>query len=511
MALLTRAESSGYTFTSLHADVMTFIAGLEALGDERLYVTSFGESPEGRALPLLVLSSRGVKTPAEAHALGLPIVLVVSGIHAGEVEGKEGCLMLARDLLSREGSLGGASLLEHLTLVIAPLFNPDGNDRIDPGNRRLHLPKLEGQLGPDSGVGTRVNAAKINLNRDYMRQEALEMRLMQARVYQSWKPDLSIDNHATNGSVHRFSMTYDIPHTIESGRPEPILYMREKLLPPVTRALKNNHGLDASWYGNFCEDESALEKGDADPHAPVREGWMTYPHHPRFGSNYRGLTNRMDLLLECYSYISFEERVRTAYSFMLETLRYVTTHGDEIVTTVRTSQTPREKIAVRAKLEKLDTPVEILTRTPRTLEGAESSVTLPYFGRFVGTHVVTRPAAYLVPERLARALVGHGLAVEPAQGTYEVSVPKVERIGREGGRQILEAADFGDVSVSWKTESRVVDGMSLVRTDQPHGAIAVYLCEPESDDSALENGFVPAPKLGDELSLYRVAHLPTRG
>ncbi len=490
---------------------MAFVAGLLALGDSRLHVTDFGESPEGRALPLLVLSARGVKTPEEARALGLPIVLVVSGIHAGEVEGKEGCLMLARDLLQKTGSagsVGGDDILANLTLVIAPLFNADGNDRIDPANRRLHLPKLEGQLGPDSGVGTRVNAAKINLNRDYMRHESLEMRLMQTRVCQAWKADLTIDNHATNGSVHRFSMTYDIPHTIESGRPEPILYMREKLLPPVTAALKKNHNLDASFYGNFSEDESALEKGDADPNAPVREGWMTYPHHPRFGSNYRGLTNRMDLLLECYSYISFEERVRTAYGFMLETLRHVAAHKDDVVQTVATSRMPRERIAVRAKLQAFDTPIEILTRTPRTLEGTESSVTLPFFARFVGTHVVTRPAAYLVPPRLAQALVGHGLTVEPASGTYDVQVPRVERIGREGGRQILEAADFGDVSVSWKTDKRTAAGWSLVRTEQPLGAIAVYLCEPESDDGAIENGFLPAPKVGDELDLYRVDALP---
>jgi hypothetical protein len=60
-----------------------------------------------------------------------------------------------------------------LTLVLVPLFNPDGNDAIDPGNRQLELPKLTGQLGPDSGVGTRVNADKINLSRDYLRATAL--------------------------------------------------------------------------------------------------------------------------------------------------------------------------------------------------------------------------------------------------------------------------------------------------------------------------------------------------
>ena len=509
MSLLTRAEATRYEETSRHADVMAFISGLQAMGDPRLHVTSFGMSPQGRELPLLVLSAHGVKTPEEARALDRPVVLVISGIHAGEVEGKEGCLMLVRDLLEGRPGLDADALLADLTLVVVPLFNPDGNDAIDPGNRKLHLPKLSGQLGPDSGVGTRVNAAKINLNRDYLRMQGEEMRLLQTRVCQPWAPDLTIDNHATNGSVHRFSMTYDIPHTVESGRGEPIEYMRQRLLPPVTAALKRNHGLDAGWYGNFVEDERALDAGaDAQPGAPVREGWMTYPHHPRFGSNYRGLTSRMDLLLECYSYISFAERVRTAYAFMLETLKYVAAHRDEVVQTVAASRTPREHIAIRYGLECFDTPVEILTRTPRTLEGAPTSVTLPYLGRFVGSTVVARPEAYLVPAPMAAHLRLHGLSLQEAVGTFEVEVPVVESMGSEGGRAILEAAAVGDISVSWRRGPRAVPpGWALVPTEQPLGAIAVYLCEPESDDGAVENGLLPVPVLGQELALWRVPAL----
>jgi hypothetical protein len=509
MPLLTRAEATRYEETSRHADVMAFIAGLEAKGDKRLHITSFGVSPQGRELPLLVLSAHGVTTPEEARSLGRPVVLVISGIHAGEVEGKEGCLMLVRDLLDGKPGLDADQLLSDLTLVVVPLFNPDGNDAIDPGNRKLHLPKLTGQLGPDSGVGTRANAAKINLNRDYLKYEGAEMRLLQTRVCQPWAADLTIDNHATNGSVHRFSMTYDIPHTVESGRGEPIEYMRNRLLPPVTAALKANHGLDAGWYGNFVEDERALDADrDAEPGAPVSEGWMTYPHHPRFGSNYRGLTSRMDLLLECYSYISFAERVRTAYAFMLETLKYVAAHRDEVVQIVAESRTPRGRIAVRYGLEAFDRPVEILTRTPRTLEGAPSTVTLPHLGRFVGTKVVERPAAYLVPPSVATHLRLHGLNVQEALGAFEVEVPVVEVLESEGGRAILEAAAVGELSVSWRRGPRKAPaGWSLVPTDQPLGAIAAYLCEAESDDGAVENGLLPMPTLGEELALWRVSNL----
>jgi len=99
-------------------------------------------------------------------------------------------------------------------------------------------------------------------------------------------PHLVIDCHTTNGSIHRFAMTFDIPHVPDSGRREPIDYMRRRLLPAVQAAVKAHDGLDSFWYGNFLRDEGGEGMG-----------WITYPHHPRFGGNYRGLTNRLDLLL----------------------------------------------------------------------------------------------------------------------------------------------------------------------------------------------------------------------
>jgi len=495
----TRAETTGYRETSLHADVMAFLAALAANGDPRFHLTSFGASPEGRELPLVVISAHGIKTPAESRARGLPVVLVINGIHAGEVEGKEASLMLMRDLLAGTH----AALVEKLTLVVVPLFNPDGNDAIDPANRALNLPKLEGQIGP-AKVGTRVNKSGINLNRDYMRQAGPEMRLLQSRVVQVWEPELTIDCHATNGSVHRFAMTYDVPHTVPAGRPEPIAFMRERVMPVVTAALEANHGLLAGWYGNFVEDERALDaRRDADPTAAVTEGWMTYPHHPRFGSNYRGLTNRLDLLLECYSYLEFPERVRTTYATILEALTYVAAHPDDVMQVVASSRAPRDRIAVRSRLDAFAEPIEIATRTPRTLDGAPSMVKVRYFANFVGTTVIDRPAAYVVPPDVAAHLRRHGLAVEPASGTREVEIAQVVGYGSEGGRKILEAAQVGDVEVAWRRDTVAVDGMSLVRTDQPLGAIAVYLCEPESDDGAIENGLVGAPAVGADFPIWR--------
>ncbi len=501
MTLQTRAESTGYRETSLHADVMNFVAGLVARDDARLHVSDFGVSPGGRAMPLLVLSQDGVRTPAQARALGRPIVLMQDGIHPGEVEGKEASLALVRDLLDgRVPEL--EDLLRHVTLLVVPLFNPDGNDALDPANRRLDLAHLSGQIGPV--VGTRTQSHGINLNRDYLRQEAPEMRALQSQVCIPWAPDLTIDNHATNGSVHRFDMTVDIPHTVASGRAEPIEFMRTRMVPDVIAAVRAR-GFESGWYGNFAEDERALDAGgEVDPGAKVGEGWMTYPHHPRFGSNYRGLTNRLDLLLECYSYLSFERRVATASAWQIECLRWVASHPDDVLEIVASSRRPPEQIAVRYRLEAYAEPVEILTRTPRTLEGAPSSVRLPHLARFVGEHVVTRPAAYFVPPQVAAHLRAHGLTTTPTHGSVDCSIATIESVGRHDGRGILEAASTGEIGVSWAQQRRELPpSWHRVATDQPLGAIAVYLCEPESDDGAFENGLLRPANVGDTFGIWR--------
>ena len=75
---------------------------------------------------------------------GKLIVLAIGNIHAGEVCGKEALPMLAREILETPDH----PLLKDLVIVLAPIYNADGNERVSKTNR-------PGQVGPEEGMGQR--------------------------------------------------------------------------------------------------------------------------------------------------------------------------------------------------------------------------------------------------------------------------------------------------------------------------------------------------------------------
>ncbi|MCI0461596.1 MAG: hypothetical protein L0Z62_31995, partial [Gemmataceae bacterium] len=125
----TVAEQSGYQATGRHADVMAFCERLEKVAPA-VRLTEYGTSHQGRKLPLLILAEPSVSTPEQAAASGRLVVLALGAIHGGEVDGKEALLMVARDLAGKD-----RALLKNLIVLIAPLVNPDGAERIVKTNR----------------------------------------------------------------------------------------------------------------------------------------------------------------------------------------------------------------------------------------------------------------------------------------------------------------------------------------------------------------------------------------
>ena len=172
----------------------------------------------------------------------------MANIHAGEVDGKEALLMLARDLALAQDK----ALLEQLVIVFAPIFNADGNERL--GN---HRPE---QAGPPQ-VGTRDNAAGLDLNRDFVKLETPEVRAL-VKFLNDWNPAVVIDCHTTNGSHHRYTLTYE-GGRCPAGDPKIVDFTRDKLLPAAGKLLEERTGFKSYFYGNFRRRSFAVGDGSA--------------------------------------------------------------------------------------------------------------------------------------------------------------------------------------------------------------------------------------------------------
>ena len=183
---------------------------LAALSPE-VKVIQFGTTSQGRAMYAMIVSSDKAFTPAAAAKTSKAVILIQSGIHSGEIEGKDTALMLVRDMVITKNR---AAWLKNAIFLVIPVFNIDGHENRSPFNRA-------NQNGPDI-TGTRAQATgTLILNRDYaQRGDTRDARLAWAR-YHAWMPDFMFDNHVTDGADYQYDVTWDMARHEDIGEPAP--------------------------------------------------------------------------------------------------------------------------------------------------------------------------------------------------------------------------------------------------------------------------------------------------
>jgi hypothetical protein len=526
----TRAEISNYEETSTYADVTRVIDGLVATSP-LVHTESFGKTEEGRDLPLMVISDPKVSTPAAARKLGRPLVFVQANIHAGEVEGKEAVLMLARRLVS--GDL--KPLTRQLVILIAPDYNADGNEKVTVMNRTA-------QNGPIAGVGTRENSKGLDLNRDYMKLDSAEARSL-VGAFNKWDPHVIVDLHTTNGSYHANHLTY-APILNPNADARLIDFTRDRMLAPIRQAMQKNHHWRTYYYGNFApEDGGGRESSRVDPANPGNVTWRTFDHRPRFGNNYAGLRNRIAILSEAYSYLDFKGRVEVTEDFVEEIWRNAAANAKQILTLtaqadrVFTASNPKPielglEFEIRALPEKVEIMVGDVTRVPNPRSGREMLAMAPLsapvmmsdYGVFAATRSVMMPKGWLIPKntadngRLAAALDRlrwHGIKIEELTADAVVAVERFSIANITKAPKPFQGHQEARLKGAFdKAQLTVQAGSLYIPANQPLARLAFYLLEPESDDglvtwNIIEDGL----SAGLTYPIYRVtndARLKTR-
>jgi len=234
---LTRAERTNFMETSHYDDVVAFIDSLKVLG-AKISTGSIGKTIEGRELPYVIASRPLITTPAEARRQNRPVAYIQANIHAGEVEGKEAMQAMLRDLLFDKNK----NVLDSIVLIVQPIYNADGNEKWGPQERNRGA-----QNGPEM-VGTRQNAQGWNLNRDYIDVDAPETRGAFAML-NKWSPDLFMDLHTTDGSLHGYALTYAPPLTPTAVNVIP--FAQNTMLPAIRQRMRDRHGFEIQDYGDF--------------------------------------------------------------------------------------------------------------------------------------------------------------------------------------------------------------------------------------------------------------------
>jgi hypothetical protein len=478
-APLTRAERSGWRETSRYGDVRAFLTELaERPGSDILHPGSFGFTVEGRALPLVVVGT-GLPdaSPESVRGTDRLRVLVLANIHGGEVEGKEAAQMLLRSLAEGEHR----PWLDSLVILVAPIYNADGNERVSVLNRWR-------QNGPPGGVGERSNAQGLDLNRDHMKLESPEARSL-AWLLQAYDPQVVMDLHTTNGTRHAYHLTYS-PPLHPATAPEIVALLRSRWLPAATRRL-GAEGWRSYYYGNAY----APEGGE--------RGWYTFDYRPRFNNNYVGLRNRIAILSEAYAYASFEERVRATLAFVEAVLDFAHAHATEIARTVAAADATdlrERRLPLRARFER-GPEVEILMgeAEPRLspYSGREHLARLDVvrpermadYGAFTGTEGDRVPASYFVPgglESAIRLLRFHGVRMDTIRVAAEVALERFAIDSTALADEAFQGHRQREVWGRWEpVQVGVAPGTMEVPMDQPLARLVFALLEPRSPDGVL--------------------------
>lgn len=510
---LTRPERTDYAETSRYDEVIAYMKQMAAV-NPNIHLTTYGYTTEGRPLPLAVIGAPGASA-AQVLATNKTRVYIQGNIHAGEVEGKEALLWLLRSIAKGERN----AWLKSTVLLINPIYNADGNERVSVSNRGS-------QAGPVGGMGTRENAQGLDLNRDGTKMETAEARSM-ASLLTRYQPHVAMDLHTTDGSsTSGFNMTYETSLNPNNAKAQMSL-LRDVLLPEITKNVKAKHGSDWFYYGGVSgTGEQRAWRSDAEL------------AKPRYTSTYYGVRNILGLLTETYSYASFKTRITETYWFLEESLAYVASHGEtvrDVVAKANAESIIGQQLAVRQQLVKAPALQKIVfaptisVRNPYVADRpyrlrpdglGNTNVTsemLPFYGTTEPTETTLAPRVWVVPMAASAATpapapapggFGGGRGGAAGTPTQRMMATVIDRLEAHGIRYSLTTADqafTGDrfkiatntletreyqgthkartLTGAWEaTEQTLPAGSLVIPMDQPLARLAFILMDPRSDD-----------------------------
>lgn len=412
-----------------------------------------------------------------------PTIFLQAGIHAGEIDGKDAGFWFLRDLLDGKVAAGA---LDHVDVEFIPCINPDGHERFSRNNR-------PNQRGPEE-MGFRTNAARINLNRDYVKADSVEIQAALG-VFRKYKPIVEVDLHVTDGA--KFEHDVAVLVGAVASRADQLDETSKALSDALDARLTQLGHLPLPFYPSF-DDEKDPASGFSVGEAPLR-----------FSQAYATARSALGILVETHSWRPYKYRVQTTYHVLQALFEQATTQAtawQEVQRAADAADHQLREVPVAfdngPHVTQIDFRGYAYEQRPSDISGANWLVydeTKPQVWRVPLHDEVVAKVSVRVPAKgyvidggyaalLAPVLDHHGITYEPLSGKLDLEVYRATNVkwgaSFEGHQRIT-------LDGAWAHESRTLDrGAIFVPMSQPNLRLIVQLLDPAAPDSLVQWGFV---------------------
>ncbi|MBX2979265.1 MAG: hypothetical protein KF905_08230 [Flavobacteriales bacterium] len=447
-------------------------------------LTVMGADDNGQPIHLFILHDGTTPHPDSLRAAHKRILWITNGIHAGEPDGVDASLLLARALLHSDQYMG---LLANTAVCIVPVYNVSGAQQRNSHSRA-------NQNGPDA-YGFRANARNLDLNRDFIKADARNTRdLLKALAH--WDPDIYLETHVSNGADHQYVMELLTTHPDRLNWA--LVELLETRVKPEIQAWMDRRGHLMCPY--FETVKEFPEQG--------LEGFLD---GPRYSSGHAGLRNRIGILSETHMLKPFEDRVNATFQLMLGTLAMMDRNGQRIQEFREWSRVSVAKSDSFGFNYVLDTThVEQLpwkgyraghkhsavSGLPRLFydQSQPTDTVVPWMDRFTPTFTLKKPKAYLIPQEWREVIARLKLDDVPMEvlrerSTFTVEYQRIEDFSTVRSPYEGRYLHYG---ISTTTEPGTYEarpGDALVPMGHATDRLVMEILEPRSSDSYFAWGF----------------------
>lgn len=489
----TRFEISGFVSTSNYEETMNYFQKLDN-ASEYADLFGFGRSPQGRDLNCLLVTKED-KTLIEQRIgegkkpLEKATLLIINGIHSGEIEGKDASMILLREILITKEK---EYLLDSINLLVVPIFNVDGHERKSKYNRI-------NQNGPEE-MGWRTTAQNYNLNRDWMKADSPEMQSMLVLI-STWHPDFIIDTHTTDGADYQYSVTYQVERfaNIDSQLGS---WLSEKFVPYLEVKVTQK-GFLIFPYVSLKNWSAGLDSGITD--------WAS---SPRLSTGYFALRNRPSLLVETHMIKPYKERVYATKAVLETTFEFLRNNSKEILTlnqnadrnSVKNFHYDKKFLPIKFNLsEKFDYVIfkgYEYKKEPSEISGTDKIVytnnpkefKLKFYRDVIVADSIQIPDYYIIPAEwsaLVDRMSFHGIQFFKSDYDTIVTVERYRFKNVKFANNSYEGRQRVSFEVeSFEEEVNIPAGSLIIPTNQRTIKIIAHLLEPKCEDSFVQWGFM---------------------